>query len=152
MVKKKLKVFAALHEDSNAGWIWIPEAKGISSRDHIIVVVTGSQKKVTCVCRTLDKNFQSHYNNQPFTKKLQDLSRSIVLPAYYRDLLGKLETDEDYEFEIRKVWRLNYPKRIFALVQHPDNAIRIATWLALWSLVLGIGGIVIGIISICLGK
>lgn len=73
---------------------------------------------------------------------------SIVIPAYYRDRLGSLETGQEYEFEIKKLWSRNYPKKFFALLQHPDNAIKMATWLALWSIILGLAGIIIGVISI----
>lgn len=139
-MKKKLTVFPSLYEDSNAGWIWIPPIDGFTSRDYINLSILKTGRKITCICRIIDTNFQNHYNDGP-RKKINDIHIPIVISDYYRNRLGSLKTGQECEFEIKKLWSRNYPKKIFALLQHPDNAIKMAAWLALWSIILGIASI-----------
>lgn len=50
----------------------------------------------------------------------------------------RLEANRVYELQIEKVWRFNYYRKIQAMLQHPDNAIKIATGLALMSIFIGL--------------
>lgn len=145
-MKRKYEVFAALYEDSNEGWIWMPGEKDFDSRDHITVKSIATGKKVTCVCRIIDDNYIIQYN-QPPRRIIANPKEAIVLSTYYRDKLAdrakskEIKTSNIYEFEIKKVWRFNYFRKILALVQHPDNAIKIATWLAIISIIIGLLGL-----------
>ena len=56
-MRKRYTVFAALYDDTNQGWIWMPKEKGFNSRDYITLKSTETSKKITCTCRIIDDNF-----------------------------------------------------------------------------------------------
>jgi len=39
-MRKRYTVFAALYDDTNQGWIWMPKEKGFNSRDYITLKST----------------------------------------------------------------------------------------------------------------
>jgi len=132
-MRKRYTVFAALYDDTNQGWIWMPKEKGFNSRDYITLKSTETSKKITCTCRIIDDNFLTYYN-QPPRINIQDPNLALVISAYYRDMLGELKTGETYEFEIEKVGKFNYRRKIIAILHHPDNGIKIAACLAIISI------------------
>ena len=141
-MRKKYKVFASMWEDSNEGWVWIPPEKGFEPRDFITVKETKSGEKISCICRIIDPWFLDHYNQPP--RRYIDLNEEyppIVLNDHYRRKLGrkgwKIETDQVYELEIKRVGKLNYYRKTGALLHHPNNVVSLATFLAVWSVILG---------------
>ena len=52
-----------------------------------------------------------------------------------------LQTGAGYEFEIKKIGKLN-PKKLMMLIQHPDNAVKLATGLAILSIFISFVGAV----------
>ena len=138
-MKKRYKVFAALHDDANQGWIWMPEEKGFKSRDYITLKLPTTGRKITCTCRLIDDNFLTYYN-QPPRINIQEPNSALVISAYYRDMLDGLKTNESYDFEINKVWKFNYARKVKAILQHPDNGIKIAAWLAIISIIVSLIG------------
>ena len=98
-IKKKYKVFAALHDETSSGQIWMPQEDGFVSRDYITIKAITIGKKVNCICRIIDDNFIDSYNKSKRTEKITDKNKSIVISAYYRDMLGGLEKKKEYDFE-----------------------------------------------------
>jgi len=145
-MKKNLEVYASFQEDSNVGWVWIPPLDTIHSRDHIEVSQTNNS--VICVARVIDKNFLYLYNKAP-RNIITDENNAIIISEYYRDKLGGIKTGQKYDFEIKRICKLNFVSKTRALMQHPDNAVKIACWLALVSVGLSILGVVMSAIQMC---
>lgn len=147
-IKKIYKVFAALHDETSSGWIWMPPEDGFVSRDYITIKAITTGKKVNCICRIIDDNFIDSYNKSERTENITDKNKSIVISAYYRDMLGGLEKKKEYDFEtIRTVC---CACKIRTLLQHPDNIVKIAIWLAIISIGIGVLSIILSILSLCL--
>ena len=144
-MKKIYKVFAALHDESNAGWIWMPPENGFTSRDLITITSLTKKKKVYCDCRIIDDNFQSYYKKET-GNSIDNKYNTIVISDYYRNKLGGLNTEEEYEFEI--VRGKCFVSKIRTLLQHPDNIVKIATWLAIISIGIGLLSILSSILSL----
>lgn len=136
----KLKVFAGLQEESNSGWMWIPQISGIHSRDH--VKVTQAKHSVICIARLIDENFVKRYNHSP-RKKIRQDGTAIVISEYYRDKLGAISTETEYHFRIKRIGTLNLVSKTRALLQHPDNTSKIAGWLAIVSIILSFVGLLV---------
>ena len=149
-MNKKYKIFAALHEEANEGWVWIPKGIVPSGSTWICLKNTQNERKVYCSCRIIDKNFQEYYNDENRrTYKINKNDNHIVISCYYRNKLG-LESNYEYELDITHT--RNPINWIRALVHHPNNAIQVATCLAIFSIIIGFISIVLsiftGIISI----
>lgn len=145
-MKKRYKVFASLYDDLNSGWIWIPVQKDLKSMDYIEIKTTLNKKRVICNCRIIDDNFR-HLYNQRHTNKIDDTNSAIVISYYYRYKLGELKTGQEYEFEIRRLKSfIPLCTEIRANLQHPDNVVKLATCLALLSVLLAILSIVLSIL------
>lgn len=153
-MEDRYKVYAALYDESSEGWIWLPqklEKQNFSSRDIIVIKTKQNTQKVYCICRIIDNNFKRKYNKSDSGRcKIDNTDQAIVMSSYYRDMLGGLKTQEEYEFEIKRTKCPYY--KIRALFQHPDNAIRIAIWLAIISIMIGMVSIIISISSCLLHK
>lgn len=63
-MKRSYEVFAALHEDSNEGWIWMPEEKGFNSRGYVTIKSIDTGGKTACVCRIIDRNYLEHHKKE----------------------------------------------------------------------------------------
>lgn len=147
MIRKRFQVFASLFEESNSGWVWMPKEGDFTSRDHIEIKVPANRKSCVCWCRIIDANFLRNYNMPP-RLKIDKAEQALVINDYYRGILD-IKSNHEYEVEITRVKRWQYHKKIQALLCHPDNSIKLATWLALWSVFLGVVGIFLGILSLC---
>jgi hypothetical protein len=126
----------------------MPPWDGFVSRDYITLKTIPTGKKVNCICRIIDDNFIDSYNKSERTENITDRNNSIVISAYYRDMLGGIETKKEYEFEIIRICKFNYYSKIKTLRQHPDNIVKVATWLAIISIVIGILGILLSMLSL----
>jgi len=143
---KKHKIFVALHEEANEGWVWIPKGIVPSGSNLICLKNTQNGRKVYCSCRTIDENFQEYYNDENRrTHKISKNDNPIVISGYYRNKLG-LESNYEYELDITST--RNPINWIRALVNHPNNAIQLATWLAIISIFIGIVSVVLSICSL----
>lgn len=63
-MKRSYEVFAALHEDSNEGWIRMPEEKGFNSRGYVTIKSIDTGGKTACVCRIIDRNYLEHHKKE----------------------------------------------------------------------------------------
>jgi hypothetical protein len=125
----------------------MPKEDDFSSRDHIEIRIPANGKSCICWCRIIDDNFLRNYNTPPRIT-IHNAERSLVVNDYYRGILG-VKSNNEYEIEITRVKRFQFIKKVQALLWHPDNSIKLATWLALWSVLLGVVGIFLGILSLC---
>lgn len=146
-MKRKYEVYPALHDESNAGWIWMSQEEDFASRDYISVVNMSTDKKVLCICRIIDANFKRVYKERT-GKAIQEKKNALVVSDYYRKKLGLDEGkgQEISEFEIGRV--VDPVSKIRTLLQHPDNIVKIVTWLAIISVAVGLVSILTSIWSL----
>jgi len=133
---KKFALFAALHDEARAGWVWIsqgdsPEATFIRIRRP------GAKGAVVCERRTADQNFRRYYNQRSYTYKLPDSGPFLVISDSYRTALGVSKVRE-VELEVSEAGF--WARHLTAYNHHPDAAIRLGVRLGLLSVVLGLLG------------
>jgi len=145
----KLKVFASLHDDISDGWVWLPRKavkgrKVVRGRTTVKITNLDSGKKVFCEALLIEGNFVSIYNESPKRCRI-DKDGSIVISWWYRNRLGISETQQEHEFHVDIA---NGPcGTIRALREHPQLVVRVSTWLAILSIILGILGLTLGILG-----
>jgi len=158
------KIYPSLHEESIEGWVRIPEdIDHIKTRDFIMISRVG-YPSIICQARTIDKLFINFYNNrlessnffQIYEQKkpldhedIKNKKSTIIMSYYFREKLGI--TDEDVKSDINielSILKNNCRlQKIRAFLQHPNDVVKIATWLALLSIIISI---VLGSLSIIL--
>src|SRR5712692_9513659 len=97
----KYKIYAALHEESNAGWVWLKNAN-LKSRTVVKLNNPSSHKSVFFECRIIDKNFVRLYKERQHTLKIQgqeDCS-PLVISDWFRDATGPGEPGHEVELEV----------------------------------------------------
>lgn len=137
-----MRVFAALRDDISQGWVWL-DRDGLPPRSTVCIRNRTNAKAVYCEALQIDKNFLSVYN-QPPRLTITDPRNSIVIGAWYRAKLG-VATQADHDLEVRP--SSGWWGCFRACAHHPQIVVRIAIWLAAWSVVLGLIGVLLGIIS-----
>lgn len=142
----KYKIFAALTEDINSGWVWL---KNPECQQRAIVLIKNpiSNKGVFCEVLRIDDNFTKHYNLRGEGRKyILDDDNVLVINEWYRKLLGGLSTQSEYELAIMQY--NNQWGNFMACIQHPQVVVRLATWLGVIGVALGVLGIILGLLSI----
>jgi hypothetical protein len=143
----KYSIYAALREDVNSGWVWISVPK-FRQREVICVKNVALDKKIYCEVLQIDDNYLNYYNAKGQGRKAIKKDASVlVMNEWYRNLLGDLPTQSEYEFQVSEAG--NWHGRIMSCFQHPQIIVRVATWLGVISVVLGVVGVLLGIISLC---
>lgn len=163
--KGRYRVFAALHEDTDKGWVWIrlSQLEGFQSRSTI-KIKSGSHS-VYCEHRNFDANIVRKYDSSDSTtciyfgddkasfferkqaarhavehREHVDLTKFddvIIISGWYRVALGGIEVDKTHELKIcRPTFALWADIR--AGCHHPEPAVRIATRLAILGTWLGV--------------
>jgi hypothetical protein len=154
-VTRSYRIYAALHEDIAEGFVWLKDAD-LPARRIVRIVRKGSgpRKSVFCEALQLEKNFLTRYNNEAERRcKIEggDEPSALVINHWYRTKLGKpglpLETKNDYQLEITSANSLR--GRICACMQHPQVVVRVATWLGVIGVALGLLGLGFGAFGIC---
>lgn len=138
----KLKVFAALAEDINNGWVWLPEGM-VNERTTVRIKSLNSGQSVYCEALLIGANYVKRYNANDNTYQINDKLETIIVNEWYRKKLGIPKTQTETDFEIVE-WD-NPIGHLFACLQHPQIVVRLASELAIISVLLGIVGICIGI-------
>ena len=139
----KYRVFAALKEDINSGWIWI-EHPLITERKVVKITNLDTGKKAYCEALSIDENFLNEYNQEErFQIKIGEETRKIVINSWYRKHLGHIKSQSEYSFEIKK--KDTIFGKIMASLKHPQIIIRVAFWLGIIIVGLGILSIIHGI-------
>jgi len=140
------KIYPALHEDINSGWVWLGKRE-CSQRAVVKIKNRVAKKSIYCEALEIDGNFVKKYKEK--TGKLIDSPENVlIINEWYRKRLGNLELKQEYDLEI--YYEVDFPGRVRAVMQHPQEAIRIASWLALASILIGVFGLAISLISLIL--
>jgi hypothetical protein len=143
MERRIFRILSSLHEESNMGWIWIPD----KSREFIQIQM-GENPPIVCQARILDENFKRLYNNRYKTNKIDNPQNTIIMSDYYRSKLN-VEKNKDYELIITKA--NSFLQKLSSFRHHPDDVVKIATILAIISIVftifLGTLSIILAILS-----
>lgn len=139
------KVFAALHEETKEGWVWLPLDPNFSTGyTHIRNPWNG--RSIVCERRTADENFAGVYNSARGTIRLPESGNFIVMNAWYRERLGIFDTKKEIPLEVRNAsgWWACYD----AFRLHPSPVVRTSILLAAISLILGVIGFLEGTLSL----
>lgn len=140
---KKYHVYASLIDHISDGFVMVNNASW--SRRTIVKVIPKKRLKksgVWCEALNLDDYLRKAYNEKSTTLNIQPTQDAIVISKWYRDELG-INTKEEIELCIYEPgWFRGIIGKILACLSHPMVGIRVATWLAILSIVIGIAGIV----------
>lgn len=163
-MSESYKVFAALHEDINEGGVWLSEhdCKRLDIQSRDIVKITFTKRRfgclwkapVYCQAHIIDDNFCKYYGR--ITCRNIDLCKKahpIVINDWYRKKLGGLETfitteTEEGKPQIKPTCKCINPWYWFRYgIGHPQAIVKLATWLSVISVGLGITSIFLAIRS-----
>ena len=139
-----LRVYAALSNDVNQGWVWIGLKSQLPHRSIVRMVARNSGKSAFCEVLSIDSNFLRAYNKPPrISIKIPE--ESLVAPEWYREKLG-IKTRSYAEIDVEPA---NHALGMFrACMDHPQVVVRLAAVLAVLSVLLGVVGVVFGLISL----
>ncbi len=138
-----MKVYAALKDDINEGHVWLGEP-GLPPRCVVAITNTQNGRTVYCESFQFEKNFLTEYNQSPRIN-IDVPASSIVMGYWYRARLGGLETQEVYPLDVKAakpVWG-----NLRACMQHPQVIVRVAVWLGLLSVGLGLLGVILAVFA-----
>lgn len=131
------KVLAATRADMNEGWVWLSN-HNYAPRSIIRIRNRSNNKAIYCEALEIDDNFTEEYNQLPRVS-IDGREDTIIMNGWYRNRLGGIETKRKHDLEISAangLWG-----RFRASTGHPQVVVRLATWLALISIGLGLLGI-----------
>jgi hypothetical protein len=94
-----------------------------------------NNKQIYCECLEIDENYISVYNNSA-REYIDKNKATITINSWYRKKLGGINTKTDHELEIRAANGMLGQLR--ANLEHPQVVVRMATWLAIISVALGL--------------
>lgn len=162
---KNYRIFAALHEDTDKGWVWLRLDEKMGFQSRMTIKICRGEFSVYCEHRNFDANFVRAYDSSGETTSIyfgkheqdhikqkeiardeikqrkgvnmHDLSDAIVIGGWYRRALGDLETGGPYELKICKP-PLSLWADVRAGCQHPEPGVRIATRVAILGTWLGV--------------
>ncbi len=134
------KIYASLTDDISSGWVWIG---GFEDDHRPIVKLTNrtNGKKVYCEALKIDKNYRKKYK-EGNTSPIENEDNTIIANEWYRRKLGVNSTKNDESILISTENHLY--GRFRASIQHPQVVVRLATWLGLISILLGVIGVILG--------
>ncbi len=135
------KIYAALQEDINTGWVWLGGFE-CNQRSIVKLVNEKNKKSVYCEALKIDSNFIKKYK-EGNTSKIEAKENTIVASEWYRNKLGVNNTKNDERIKISV--ENNLIGRFMSCIQHPQVIVRLATWLGVISIVLGVIGICLGL-------
>ena len=139
-----MKLFAALHEDTHQGWVWLQDSS-LPPRSIVKITNLINKKAVYCEALQIDSNFLTAYNQSPRVSITEPQS-SIVMGAWYRAAIGGLSTQREVSLNVKPC---NSPwGRFMACVRHPQTVVRVAAWLGFISVILGVVGLGLGVVSL----
>ena len=146
---------AALHEETNDGWVWMCGKNTPASRTIIKICRPDGGRCVYTEARTIDCNFLREYNINPRTDIICDQD-TIVMAWWYRNALGIPDTT-DSENKTGKVQLIVTRAKIWcwrslrAACHHPDPVVRLGTRLGVLGALLGLTGIWLSLFIAWLG-
>lgn len=141
----KYKIYAALKEDIGSGFVWLNNPH-VKERPIICIENMANNKKVLCEGLKIEDNFKRIYKSH-HTKNINDSKYPLIINDWYRKKLGIKSTQEEYELHI--TIKKCFIAKIRAMLQHPNVVVRTAICISIISVILGIIGVTLGIISFC---
>jgi len=139
------RVLASLRQDMNEGWVWIKNA-GLEPRSIVEIKNMKNRKKIYCECLEIEKKFLKEYNQSPRTTISDKDNNVIIMNSWYRKRLGGLKTKQEHELVIREA--NHFGGKLMSNWGHPQVVVRLATKLAILSVILGIISISISIATL----
>lgn len=140
-----MKLYAALREDTQQGWVWL-QNPSLPVRSIVKIINSENGKSIYCEALQIDKYFLNIYNQLPRTS-IADAKNAIVISGWYRAALGELSSKIDVALIITP--SNSWFGKFMACIYHPQVVVRVAAWLGVISVALGFLGVVLGLISIC---
>lgn len=128
------KVLASLRDEMNQGWVWVTNS-GLESRSVVKITNQKNKKSVFCECLEIEDNYIAAYNKPPRVS-INKNEPIITINSWYRKKLGGIDTKTTHELEIRAA--NGWCGRLRANIGHPQVVVRMAVWLSLLSLGLGV--------------
>ena len=142
----KYKIYAALREDINSGWVWVNTPR-FRPRTIICINRLDSGEKVYCEALNIEENFLNHYNSKNEGRIAIKEQPSLVINEWYRTKLGDISTKSEYNIEIKSAD--NLWGKLMVHIHHPQVIVRVAIWLALIGIIEGTIGLILGFLSLC---
>lgn len=140
-----MRLFAALREDTQQGWVWLQDAT-LPTRSIVKITNPTNGKSVYCEALQIENNFLRAYNQYPRIS-ISDTKSALVIGGWYRAALGGLSTQADVPLNIKPAnccWG-----KFKACTDHPQIVVRVAAWLGAIGLFLGVIGLILGVLSLC---
>lgn len=145
---KEYQVFVARQTDITAPFIWLTDP-GVPSRTVARITNPDNGKKVYCEILVVDDNFRRSYNDAANTKTISQNIDAAIVNAWYRKCLG-IEKNRKAKLSVSvPFYTPQIIGQIRAALSHPDNAVRLASDIAVVSAMLGAIGLALGVISLC---
>jgi hypothetical protein len=142
-VEKPYRIYAALSDETNAGWIWF-SCPPLPTRTIVKVRHPKNSRVVYCESRKIDHNFVREYNKPPRTN-IDNSCEALVLSEWYRNALGGFATSsmsgDQVKLEITTA-QIPVLRSLRACCHHPDIAVRVGTRLGVLGTWLGLVGLV----------
>lgn len=143
---KRFRIFTSLYDEMYSGHVWVPDFVAGASRQVVAITNLENGRRTWCEVVKLDNYYIDRYNEGCDEKdekslKLRVDGHNLVIPQWYRAKLGIEDSSvtgfpKSTSLKISAscwcVWRL-----LFACLSHPQNVVRLATWLAIYSMILG---------------
>lgn len=140
------RIYASLAEDAQHGWVW---SSFSPSHPRALVKITNvlARRSVYCEILQIDQNFIRRYNDAA-TYKISSAKDAVVMNAWYRHRLGYTTQETIQAMTTQEVD--GFLGRFRACVDHPQVVVRVAAWLGIISICLGLLGVLLGGISLSL--
>lgn len=136
-----------MKEDINGPTVWL-QGSTLEGRDLELLRCKQNHKSVWVDAQIVDDNFLENYN-QPPRKSLNKNIKAIIANEWYRRKLGITKwSDADLEIKQIKLPLMRPFRQMQAALNHPDSAVRISADIAIASLLLGVIGLILGVISL----
>jgi hypothetical protein len=140
-----VKIYACLSNDISEGFVWLLKP-GLSARSIVRITNPDNGRSVFCEALQIDQNFLREYNSSQSRALIDRPDSSLVIGAWYRARLG-LDTRRDYPLGVAAAE--SWLGKLRACMEHPQSVVRVAAWLGIISVALGLTGVALGIISLC---
>ena len=144
---KEYQIFVARENDIAAPFIWLTDPE-VSSRTVAKITNPDNGKKVYCEILVMDVNFRGNYNGAAHTRTISEGTNAAVINSWYRQCLG-IEKNQKARLIVSEPCCMpQIIRHIKAGLSHPDSAVRLASDLAVVSVLLGAIGFALGMISL----
>ena len=145
---KKYKILAALKEDINSPSIWVKD-NDIAVRTLAKISINQENKSVWVELQVIDDNFTNNYNSSKQRLNIKKDEDCLVINQWYRNKLG-IRSKETFNLSIKpnSCWMAFPIRQMQAALSHPDSSVRICADLAIASVLLGLVGLVLGVVSL----